>query len=225
MDYLNNESNLESELKLIIGMPVIFVSNTVDDFVANNQLGIILNITETYIEVQPIFNNNKLIKTVKVKKETFVVDKKINYRSYKLTRQQYPLKPGFASTLYTIQGCTLLSPKQAIFNNQRIQKDSTAAAYTAMSRVQNKDDILTLFPLSLTDIVVDKKAKKFDEFHRLSNRLIYDVNYDIVNGEIIEKSTFDIITSETECSPYLLVPTSSHQVVIANMNGKTSVID
>jgi hypothetical protein len=217
---MEKECNLLSELKLAIGMPVMFNSNRVDEFVANNQLGVIKSFENEWIEIQPNYNNEQINRPIRVFKETFVYNENYGGTTYTITRKQYPIKPALTANVHPMQGCTVSPPQSIVFNNQRLQRDHTAVAYTVSSRHKDPDFIFPLFPLEKRDIVVDPKCKAFDEYHRKLNNVINDVYYTVPNGYIVpnDLTTFEIIVNEDKYSTSnLIVPTFSHKAIFANL--------
>jgi hypothetical protein len=199
LDYIKKIS-LKHELYLTIGMPILFMSNKINSFISNNQMGIVSDIQEDLIKVEPINfdegNNSNFKKYVEVKRESQTEE--IN--KYIINREQFPIKPAFASTVHIIQGCTVCYPQTVVFNNQRMQYDNEAVAYAALGRVEDYKNIFILFPITHRDIVVNKKAKDFDSYHRslALNNSIIDVNYIINKFGCIDDQNNDEIIIEND---------------------------
>jgi hypothetical protein len=217
---MEKECNLLSELKLTIGMPVMFTSNQVDEFVANNQLGVIINFENEWIDIQPNYKNKQINKIIRVFKETFVYNHLYGGTTYTITRKQYPIKPALTANVHPMQGSTISPPQTIVFNNQRLQSDHTAVAYTVLSRPEDPDFIFPLFPLEMRDIRVIPKCKSFDEYHRKLDNVINDVYYTVEHGYIVpnDLTKIEIIVNEDKYSTSdLFVPTFSHKAIVANL--------
>ena len=170
---INGLTKLENHLKLYEGQKVLFLSNNISPFVANNTTGIIDKIVldeegkiakiKVVPDSDPDINVHPIDLARKDDKVYYFDDKAKRFKEF--VRLQFPIKPALAANTYTVQGrtCILIL---IIDNNERLGKNAYGAVYVRISRVQDLDYYFPLHPLEMDDISVCPTALEFDTYHR-----------------------------------------------------------
>lgn len=176
-------TKLENHLMLYVGQKILFLSNSISPFVANNTTGIICGIEVDQegkvanVTVVPDTDVDIFVhKIVLARKDDKVYYVDAEKRTKDFVRLQFPIKPALAANTYTVQGRTcILIP--IIDNTERLGKNSYGAVYVRISRVEDLDYYFPLHPLEVDDISVCPIALAFDTHHREQAEALTTVSY------------------------------------------------
>ena len=133
------DRKVPKELNLCCGIRVQFTNNKIPG-ITKNSFGIVTEIHNDHVLVQPIVSIGNTMRPVKVQKyeeEVYSDDGTIA-----ASRKQIALRIGIAGTLYNVQGCTMLEPM--IYNNERQARDAEGALFTAASRCDDPRNFICL---------------------------------------------------------------------------------
>lgn len=181
---VENGTKLPTELYLYEGKVVKFTKNNIGPYIANNMLGKVISINYSSddiseISIRPLCNHHNLI-APEVRILPYEEEFKIPFENVTVRRRQYPLLPATANTLYTAQGFTCRREQNVVVCNHRFKH--AGSAYTALSRAQVHQQVFTLFPLMIGDIIIDPIAKEFDNYHRQQFKSKVQYFYDQSSG-------------------------------------------
>jgi hypothetical protein len=216
-EHLNKDTNLETLLQISIGVKVVFTSNQIGTFVANNGFGTVVEISDSFITVMPHCKEGIVPQAVTVSK----IVKESLFKGVKVSRRQFPIKLSYASTINAAIGMTFYKPATVLINHLRLNKNGHSGfLYTALSRIPDHKFIKFLFPVKIDDFTVNETALNFDLYHRNNVDIITDVDYTFsANGQMIHNSKFSENSKLVRTNAY--VPTAEAKIFVeANLDQK-----
>lgn len=135
---------VKQKIEVFVGMPVMTIKNSRD--YVNGTVGIVKEIGDNHI----IITSNG--EDISVERKEFY-----DMQGKGDTMLQYPIVPAYAMTIHKAQGTTLAS---AVLNPSTF---SPGQAYVALSRVRNPEKLILSRKLNMRDIIVDRKAVKYEQ--------------------------------------------------------------
>lgn len=194
---------LPAQIKIAVGMTVVFLWNKVAPSVGKNTLGVITKILPNIIEVRLLGKQGENTVTVKSVKETVRIPFESRY--FTASREQFPIKGCVAGNHYTVQGQTL-AVVPCLYANGRIRTDLWGAGYTIISRFTDPDYIVPLFPFERVDFVAHSDAVRFDQYHSQQASPVTTVNYCYCYTSV---GSIPVPNCASECECLLCLPALS----------------
>lgn len=145
------------KLPLKLNMRVMIVANDINETYVNGSTGTIVQMEEDAVYVR--LDNGNVVLVTRFEFEVFKYvpgSKKIS-RKITSSLKQFPIIPGWASSIHKAQGCTI---ENAVLNLGDFTM-AEAVVYVGVTRVKDIANLSLIRPLRVDDIKVNRKVKMF----------------------------------------------------------------